>query len=282
MNIVIITGLSGAGKSLAVDCFEDMGYYCIDNLPPSLIQNFIDLIGQGQSRITNAAFVVDIRGGAFFGDLNRSLADLNREEVRYRILFLDADTSVLVRRFGEVRRAHPLSAGRTMAEAIAAEREMMQPLKERADFTIDTSALKSAALIRTIRTLMSDEGETRSFRYTIQSFGFKYGVPLDADTVLDVRFIPNPFYVSELKHRTGNDPAVRAFVMEREESRIFMNQLLDLLNLLKPSYLREGKPDMNIAFGCTGGQHRSVAMANAVAEYLSAAGEDVIINHRDI
>jgi UPF0042 nucleotide-binding protein len=283
MEIVIITGLSGAGKSLAVDCFEDMGYYCIDNMPPSLIQHFIDLIRQGKTTIDKAAFVVDIRGGAFFDDLNKSLADLEREEdICSRILFLDASEEVLLRRFNETRRAHPLSAGTTTAEAIRAEREKLQPLKRLAEHVIDTSGLNNAALSHVIREILSGPGEQGIFRFVVQSFGYKYGTPRDADTIWDMRFIPNPFYVDELKHHTGNDEAVREYVMRAPESRWFIDSVTEMIAKLKPAYIREGKNSMNLAFGCTGGQHRSVAMANLMAARLKAAGEDVVLNHRDI
>jgi len=282
MEAIIITGLSGAGKSLAVDCFEDMGYYCIDNLPPSLIKDFIALIRRGKSKINKSAFVVDIRGGAFFDDLSRGLSDLDKEGVTHRVLFLDASDEVLLRRFNESRRAHPLSAGTTNAEGIKAERERLKPLKGLADWTIDTSALNNAALVRKIRELISEKGFDESFRFIIQSFGYKFGLPLDADIVFDVRFIPNPFYVDGLRELTGNDYQVLDYVMSFDDSAVFADRIMEILKDLKPSYLREGKNVLNVTFGCTGGRHRSVTIANVVARRLETAGEEVTLRHRDI
>lgn len=282
MDIVIVTGLSGAGKSCAIDCFEDMGYYCTDNLPPSLIKDFITLIAHSKSKVKKAVFVVDIRGGEFFDDLYDTIKNFNEKKIAYKILFLDADTETLIRRYSETRRAHPLSEGGSNADAIDDERKKLEPIKKEADYVINTSNLKPSELANEIRQIFDGDQKEREFEIIIQSFGFKYGLPKELDTVFDVRFIPNPFYVPELKKLTGNDKAVQDYVMRSEDARYFKDKVVDCIIKLAPAYLREGKYNLNIAFGCTGGQHRSVTMTNIVYAELKKKGINVQIKHRDI
>jgi UPF0042 nucleotide-binding protein len=281
METIIISGLSGAGKSLAVDTFEDMGYYCIDNLPLSLIRNFIDLIGRDKHKISKVAFVIDIRGEEFFGDITQSLQTLKAEGLDFKLLYLDASDDVLIKRFSETRRQHPIGEDTTTADAIALERKVLEPVRRIADVAIDTTDMNNNALADAIRTFVSGSNPG-VFAITIQSFGYKYGMPKDADTVLDMRFIPNPFYVDSLRKLTGNSKKVRDYVMRGPESAYFLAEILELVKKLKPAYKREGKNNLNIAFGCTGGQHRSVAMANMVYAALKETGENVILKHRDI
>jgi UPF0042 nucleotide-binding protein len=281
MDVVIVTGLSGAGKSLAADCFEDLGYYCIDNLPPSLIKEFTELIRQRAVKVDKAAFVVDIRGGESFDDIQASLKELKARGVTCRVLFLDASSQALLSRFSESRRSHPLASGITNEEALEMERSQLEPIRRLADYTVDTTGLKNAELLQQIRGLFSQETASSNFRFIIESFGYKYSIPLDADFVFDMRFIPNPYYVASLRNLTGNSKKVQNYVMRSQDARDFLEEVLRLLKTLKPAFVREGKNTLCVAFGCTGGQHRSVTMANLVSERLTAAGEDVTLLHRD-
>lgn len=281
MQIVIITGLSGAGKSYAADCFEDMGYYCIDNLPPSLIVDFIELI-EHRGEIEKAALIMDIRGGLFFDSLKENIDNLRNRDISFKLLFLDASDETLIRRFSETRRNHPLAVGITNFAAIKEEREMLNPIKRMADYTIDTSMLKNASFSAKLIQLFDEKDPDETFRIIIQSFGFKHGIPSDADYVFDLRFIPNPYYIPELREKTGNDADVRAYVMNAPESTFFKDEVLKIIETLMPSYIREGKRTLNISVGCTGGQHRSVTLANELYETLSEKQKNVILHHRDI
>ncbi|MDR1495529.1 MAG: RNase adapter RapZ [Clostridiales Family XIII bacterium] len=282
MKTIIITGMSGAGKSLAADCFEDLGYYCIDNLPPSLIGNFVDLIAQRKQKVAKAAFVTDVRGGEFFGDLKENLKDLKRRGVGYKVIFFDANDKALIRRFSEHRRSHPLGEDRTYEEAIQAERAALEPIRRIADYTIDTSEMKNADLATAINKLLAEGNGASGFRTVVQSFGYKYGIPAEADIVFDMRFVPNPFYVDSLKSLTGKSKKVRDYVMRAPEAKRFMNSVIAMFEELRPAFIREGKSSLNLSFGCTGGQHRSVAAAIIAAERLTKAGENVVLKHRDI
>lgn len=282
MEIVIVTGLSGAGKSCAIDCFEDMGYYCIDNMPPSLIKDFIDLMNRSKHKLKKAVFVVDIRGGVFFNDLKDTLKTLKKKKVDYKILFLDASTEILTTRFNESRRIHPLSESGLNAESIELERKKLEPVKKDADYVIDTSNIKTMELAKEIRNLFSGEQDEKEFKITIQSFGYKYGHPKEVDSIFDVRFIPNPFYVKSLKKKTGNDKAVQKYVMESTDAQFFKDEIVKLILALMPAYIREGKYSLNIAFGCTGGQHRSVTMANIIYKELKEKNIKATLIHRDL
>ena len=283
MEIIIVTGLSGAGKSNAIDCFEDMGYYCTDNLPPSLIKDFIALIAQSNSKIKKAVFVVDIRGGEFFEDLYDTLKLFDEKKINYSVLFLDAETDTLIRRFSETRRMHPLadSEGISNAEAIELERKKLEPIKKIADYVINTTLFKPVELAQELRKIFNGDRKN-DLQITIQSFGYKYGLPKETDIVFDVRFIPNPFYVPELKAMTGDDKEVQDYVMESEDAKYFKDHVVEAIIKLIPAYEREGKYNLNIAFGCTGGQHRSVTMANIIYGELKDRGVSVKLKHRDL
>jgi UPF0042 nucleotide-binding protein len=282
MDVLIVTGLSGAGKSQAVDCMEDMGYFCIDNMPPALIKDFIKLSVQDRIKIEKAAFVVDIRGGEFFDDLKESLDDLQASESKFKILFLEASDEVLIRRFKETRRAHPLSGTGSIQDGIQKEREKLSEIRKIADYILDTTTMKVANLKTEIGALLQSGKETDTFTITLESFGYKNGMPLDADMVFDVRFLPNPFYLSSMKHLTGNSKRVRDYVMKFPETKQFIKMVQDMVALLIPLYAREGKSHLVIAFGCTGGQHRSVVITNAMGELLTQQKTRVLKVHRDI
>lgn len=282
MDVIIVTGLSGAGKSQAINCMEDLGYYCIDNMPPALIKDFINLSMQDKMKIEKAAFVIDIRGGEFFDDLKASLADLNHAGMKYKVLFLEASDEILIRRFKETRRTHPLAVAGNTLEGITAERKKLLEIRGVADFIIDTSNMKSAKLNEELKKLLLSDLDKDSFTISIQSFGFKNGIPLDADMVFDMRFIPNPYYLSSMKKLTGNSEKVQNYVMKFKETQDFVERVHGLINSLVPHYMREGKSHLVVAFGCTGGQHRSVTMANVFSELFTKEGKRVITVHRDL
>lgn len=282
MKTIIVTGLSGAGKSQAMNCLEDLGYYCVDNMPPMLIESFIKLTTEGSSKFENAAFAIDIRTGDLFSDIEKSLDDLAAKGIDYKILFLEASESVLIRRFNETRRKHPLSEDKSTVHGIRKERELMQSLRNRADFVIDTSKMRVARLWEEVKDLMTSGESEKTFVVNVFSFGYKHGAPLSADMVFDMRFIPNPYYIKSLKPLTGNNKKVRDFVMKQEVTQKFLDKLEPLLDFLIPYYMKEGKYSLNLAFGCTGGHHRSVATANEVAERLRQKGRRVTLEHRDL
>ena len=281
-DLVLITGMSGAGRSEAIHTFEDMGYFCIDNLPPALIGQLVGLATLPGSRVRNIAVVCDVRGGEFFQELSAELDDLELVDHPFRILFLTADDRTLVTRFKETRRRHPLSALGSVAEGIAAERELLRQVQDRADLIIDTSTLRPQELRGIIRQKFVAAGRGQQLAVVVSSFGFKYGVPIDADIVMDVRFLPNPFYDPRLRARTGLERVVRGFVLDREETAVFLERWFSLLELLLPNYRSEGKTQLNIALGCTGGQHRSVVLAERTAEYARSIGYPASVSHRDI
>lgn len=281
-DLVLITGMSGAGRSEAIHTFEDLGYFCIDNLPPALIGQLVTLTGLPGSRIKRMAVACDVRGGIFFEELLGELDDLDLTGHPFRVLFLTADDRTLVRRFKETRRRHPLSEIGSVADGIAAERERLDPVRDRADLIIDTSELRPQELRSLIREKFVVSGREDRLTVTVSSFGFKYGVPIDADIVMDVRFLPNPYYIDRLRPKTGLDRPVRSFVLDKEETGVFLARWFSLLEFLLPSYLSEGKNQLNVALGCTGGMHRSVALAERTAEYIRDLGYPVTVAHRDI
>jgi len=281
MRFVIITGLSGAGKSQAVKYMEDFGFYCVDNLPPTLIPKFAELCHQSQGALDKVALVIDIRGGMFFDDLFSSLENMENLGYKYEILFLDASDSALIKRFKETRRSHPLLGDGSIPEGIALEREKLKYLKERATNIIDTTKLRPAQLKDELMNIYVEGNESDNLIISIVSFGFKHGVPLDADLVFDVRFLPNPFYIEDLKNFTGNDTRVREYVMNSPVSVEFSNKLNDMISFLIPHYIKEGKNQLVIAIGCTGGMHRSVTIAHVLHNYLKEKGYRVLMNHRD-
>lgn len=284
MNFVIVTGLSGAGKTSALRALEDIDYYCVDNIPPILIPIFYDLCQQSKdSRMKNIAIVTDIRGGEVFDSLFEALDKLKAENKKYSILYLDARNDILITRFKETRRKHPLSDnynGET-TEAVKLERDLLRPVRERADYIIDSSQLSPAQLKERVTAIFL--GDTvGTLTITCMSFGFKYGIPPEADLMFDVRCLPNPFYIKELKHLTGLDESVREYVMKWEQTVGFRERMTELVDYTLPLYRQEGKSQLVIAVGCTGGKHRSVALAQYLYNHLSAGQNKVCVQHRDI
>ena len=278
-NTVFITGMSGAGKSRAINALEDMEYYCVDNLPASLATTFADLVSQSRDKLSNVAIVIDTRDGENVGiELSAALRELTERSINYKVLFLEASTPIIVRRYRETRRRHPLahSTGGDVAAAIEKERKLMTPLRSMADYIIDTSNSTPAQLRERIVSLFSTE-KSAGMAISCVSFGFKFGVPTDADLVFDVRCLPNPFYVDELKHQTGLDEPVKKFIFSHQSSNEFLAKIKDFLDFTLPLYAEEGKSQLVIAIGCTGGRHRSVAFAQAIADYIGAEAV-----HRDI
>lgn len=282
MKFVIITGLSGAGKSLTVKCMEDLGFYCVDNLPPVLIPRFAELCEKTRGSIDKIALVMDIRGGLFFDDLFSSLDAFRDQGHDYEILFLDASDETLIKRYKETRRSHPLSRDGAIGEGIRLERQKLQQLKEMAVTILDTSRLNPTQLKEELRHLYLEGGERNHFMISLITFGFKHGIPLDSDLIFDVRFLPNPFYEEELKSLTGLDQRVRSYVLDNETAVDFLEHLEKMMFFLIPNYIREGKHQLVVGIGCTGGRHRSVSIALALAAYLQQQGYRVILEHRDI
>ena len=281
MRFVVVTGLSGAGKTEATKSLEDMGYFCVDNLPPKLIPKFAEACNTGA--IEKVALVIDIRGGIFFDDLFESLMFLKNNEFEYEILFLDSSDEVLVKRFKEARRSHPLSPQGRVLNGINEERKKLREVKDRADIIIDTSKYAIRDLREKITKYYGESDvPEKDLSVTILSFGFKYGIPVDSDLVFDVRFIPNPFYIPELKKYSGSDEPVKKYVLDQEETKGFITRLEDMLKFLIPKYIKEGKRQLIISIGCTGGRHRSVAIANAIHEKLLKDNFNARIEHRDI
>ncbi|PKQ37217.1 MAG: RNase adapter RapZ [Actinobacteria bacterium HGW-Actinobacteria-1] len=281
-ELVVITGMSGAGRSEAMHTFEDLGYFCIDNIPPALISQLVALTALPGSRIRHVAVVCDVRGGSFFSELSAALAALDESGHPHRLLFLTADDRTLVQRFKETRRRHPLADDRSLSDGIRAERKLLEPFERVADLIVDSSHLRPQELRALIRQRFLSGTETESLTVTVSSFGFKYGVPIDADIVIDVRFLPNPYYMPKLREKTGLDKPVRAFVLGRVETEEFLRRWFDMLDVLLPAYSAEGKAQLHIALGCTGGMHRSVVLAEQTAEHLRRHGELVNVSHRDI
>ena len=275
MKAVIVTGLSGAGKTQAIDCLEDMGYYCIDNMPPALIKSFIDLTEKGKG-IDKAAFVIDVRGGRLFDDLKDSLDELQKDDIDYKILYLEASDRVLLRRYNETRRQHPLSEGGPVAAGLKLERERLEVLRKEADYVIDTSNMKTAQLWAEIKHLL------KTFIINIMSFGYKRGTPMAADMVFDMRFIPNPYYVKSLRPLTGNNAKVSRYVLKHKVTNDFLDKAMDMIEMLVPFYIKEGKYSLNVCIGCTGGHHRSVAVANELHRRLQENGRRTTLEHRDL
>ncbi|MFQ5839557.1 MAG: RNase adapter RapZ [Candidatus Methylomirabilales bacterium] len=280
MEFVIVTGMSGAGKSHASKALEDQGFFCIDNLPPTLIPTVAELCGQSEKRIERVALVVDVREGTFLSQLGGALEHLKTQGHRVRVLFLDARDDHLLRRFSETRRPHPLSPAGAVATGIALERERLAELKEQADLVLDTSETNVHELRRILKAAFC-EG-TVAMAVTLVSFGYRYGIPADADMLFDLRCLPNPHFWVDLQPLPGTDPRILAFLLERPEAKRFLNRLVDFLQFVLPYYLGEGKSYLTIALGCTGGRHRSVAAAEHLAEVLRALGHSIAIRHRDL
>jgi len=281
MEFVIITGMSGAGKSQAMKAMEDIGYYCMDNLPPALLGKFAQLCHQSKRKIEKVAIVVDIRGGIFFEDLFKGLDKLEKDGITYKILFLDASNEVLIKRYKELRRPHPLNINGSIVDGIVEERRLLQNVKNEADYVIDTSRLTIGMLKEEIAKIFLKGLELGKLTISVVSFGFKHGILLDADLVFDARFISNPYYVPELRDLTGEDEKVREYVFRWEQTNIFVDKVVDLLEFLIPNYIKEGKTQLVVGIGCTGGRHRSVAIAKEIAKRLEVNGHRAIASHRD-
>lgn len=283
MEILIISGLSGGGKSKAATFLEDMGFYIVDNMPAAMILKFAEFCAVGNGRYDRVALVYDVRTASSFTELFDVLDKLKAMDGVCRMLFLEASPEVIIQRYKETRRRHPLREGvDSLQEAVLRERELMQPVRDRADFVIDTSRLSTAQLRGELLGIFGDGGEKGGMVVSVTSFGFKYGLPMEADLVFDVRFMPNPFYIEELRRQTGLDQAVADYVFSFQQTRDFLKRLEDLLAFTLPLYAEEGKTSLAIAVGCTGGHHRSVAVTHALAEFIRQQGYQTAENHRDM
>jgi len=282
-DFVVITGFSGAGKSQAMACFEDAGYFCVDNLPPEMLSSLSELFAHEGSKVERAAVVCDVRGGTYFEGMLRVLDELDGRGVAHRVLFLDASEDVLVTRFKETRRRHPLADGGQVATAIQEERALLAPVRERADVVIETSDLSASRLRKVVADKMLPHEARGKLAVTFLAYGFKHGAPRDADLLFDVRFLPNPHYESELRELTGRDEAVIDYVERSDGISEFYDRLIPLLDYLLPSYVREGKSHLTIGIGCTGGRHRSVVIADRLAEEFAERGDYMVeVIHRDV
>ena len=283
MELLIVTGMSGAGKSQAANALEDIGFYCVDNIPPAIIPSFVELSARSGDLLNKMAIVTDMRGGALFSEIDGVLGNLKRNNIEYKILFLDAADDVLIRRYKENRRKHPLADGNNMsvAAAIAKEREMLKKIRFSADYVVDTSRISISQLKVQLSNIFFGS-VSNVLKIQCKSFGFKYGSDTEADLVVDVRCLPNPFYVEELKEKTGLDKEVRDYVMASEDSKRFLDCLLAFIDCVVPMYAKEGKSQLVISIGCTGGKHRSVTFAELIGEHLRNENYNCSINHRDI
>lgn len=284
MHLVVITGMSGAGKSYALNVLEDMEYYCIDNMPPLLIGEFVRLYENNEEKKnSNIAVGVDIRGGEYFYELGEVMNLLKAKDIKIETLFLDADDKTLIKRYQESRRTHPLSRSGRVQEGIDKEREIMAEIKGNATYVLDTSKISIWDLKRKVVSLFSPKNqEKKGFPINIISFGFKHGMPNDVDLVFDVRFIDNPYYIENLREKTGLQKEVQEYVMGKPEAQTFLQKLMDMVDFLVPLYVKEGKGQLSIAIGCTGGRHRSVTLAEKLAEHLEKTCHRIIINHLNI
>ena len=280
MKLVIVTGMSGAGKTIALKMLEDIGFYCVDNLPISLVDKFVQLVSEGTS-IEKAALGLDIRSGEELGNLDEILENWRRSNVDVQVLFLDANDAVLIKRYKETRRTHPLAGAGRLENGIEKEREKLAFLKREADYIIDTSMLLTRELRKELEKIFLQDARYKNMYVTVLSFGFKYGIPEDADLVFDVRFLPNPYYYENLRKLTGNDKEIQDFVMGYDVAHIFLDKLEDMIRFLVPNYVLEGKNQLVIAIGCTGGKHRSITFARKIAEYCTSLGYEPGVQHRD-
>jgi UPF0042 nucleotide-binding protein len=283
MRFLIVTGQSGAGKSRTASTLEDLGFYCVDNLPLELIGQFAEICLATTGRFEKVALVSDVRAGQSFTGLLDAMDALDAKGIQYSIVYVEASAEVIMHRYKETRRSHPLSKdGTPLQDAVLKEKQMLARVRERADYIIDTSTLSTAGLRSELIRLFEGELPQRAMVVNVQSFGFKYGLPMDADLVFDVRFLPNPYYIAELRPKTGLMPEVRDFVFSYQQTTDYFSRLEDLLSFSLPLYFEEGKTSLVIAVGCTGGRHRSVVMAKAMGEYVAKRGYPTVVNHRDI
>ncbi|MGP1598805.1 RNase adapter RapZ [Peptoanaerobacter stomatis] len=281
MKIVIITGLSGSGKSEAMNVMEDLGYYCIDNLPPEIIPKIVTLGYDSKGQLDKIALGIDIRGYQFLKEINTAINFLQESGYDYNVIFLESNNETLVRRYKMSRRKHPLSNGEDILDGISKEREMLKDIRKKAKYIIDTSNFLPIDLRREVISLFNENIKSKGFIITIISFGFKYGIPIDSDLVYDVRFMPNPYYVEELKEKTGNEKDVQEYVLNDVNSVKFLEKLYDMIDFLLPMYIKEGKNQLVISIGCTGGKHRSVTISNKLYEHLENQNYNAYIKHRD-
>jgi UPF0042 nucleotide-binding protein len=283
MRFVIVTGMSGGGKRTALKMLEDAGFYCVDNLPVSLIEKFVELISLPNSEITKVALGIDVRADQAFEQTTSILKGLKEKGSHFEILFMDADDDALIKRYKETRRIHPLAVEGRVEDGVKKERQVLEAIKKSSDYVIDTSNLLTRELKEELDRIFVKNEEYNSLMVTVMSFGFKHGIPADADLVFDVRFLPNPFYIDELKTKTGNDKEVQDYVMSFDEAGVFLNKLNDMIQFLIPNYVKEGKYRLVIAIGCTGGKHRSVTLANELYKRMKESGSyGVNIYHRDV
>ncbi len=281
MKFVVVTGMSGAGKRTAMKMLEDVGFYCVDNLPAALISTFVELITLPKSEITKVALGLDVRSDKSFQEINKTLISMKESGLVYEVLFMDASDEILIKRYKESRRIHPIE-GSSIEESIRSEREILKEIRRQSDYVIDTSSLLTRELKEELDRIFIKNEAYNSLMVQIMSFGFKNGIPLEADLVFDVRFLPNPFYIDELKAKTGNDKEVREYVMGFPEAEEFLSRLTDMLEFLIPNYIKEGKYRLVICIGCTGGKHRSVTLANALYEKMKDRGDyGLTLLHRD-
>jgi UPF0042 nucleotide-binding protein len=283
MRFVVVTGMSGGGKSTALKMLEDAGFYCVDNLPASLIEKFVELISMPNGEITKVALGLDVRADQSFKKTTEILKELKNKGYQFEILFMEASEEVLIKRYKETRRIHPLAADGRVEDGVRKEQKVLRAIRKTADYVIDTSNLLTRELKAELERIFVSNEEYNSLMVTVMSFGFKHGIPADADLVFDVRFLPNPFYIEELKHKTGNDKEVQDYVMGFEEADVFLNKLTDMLQFLIPNYIKEGKYRLVIAIGCTGGKHRSVTLANELYNRMKDKGHyGIKLYHRDM
>ena len=281
MKFVVVTGMSGAGKRTAMKMLEDVGFYCVDNLPAALISTFVELITLPKSEITKVALGLDVRSDKSFQEINKTLTSMKESGLAYEVLFMDASDEILIKRYKESRRIHPIE-GSSIEESIRFERDILKEIRRQSDYVIDTSSLLTRELKEELDRIFSKNEAYNSLMIQIMSFGFKNGIPLEADLVFDVRFLPNPFYIDELKAKTGNDKEVREYVMGFSEAEEFLSRLADMLEFLIPNYIKEGKYRLVVCIGCTGGKHRSVTLANALYERMKDRGDyGLTLMHRD-
>lgn len=283
MQFVIVSGLSGAGKSKTASFLEDIGFYCVDNMPADLIPQFAQLCLATKGRYERVALVTDVRASLTFEGLFKALESLNQMKLQYTIVFVEASTEVIIKRYKETRRKHPLTRdGSDLTTAVERERQLLEPIRNRANAIINTSVLSTAKLRGEIINLVAGDLKDRAMTVTVMSFGFKYGLPVDADLVFDVRFLPNPYYIPGLRQKTGMDPEVRDFVFSYQQTKDFVEKVEDLLAFSLPSYVDEGKTNLVVAVGCTGGKHRSVSVARELGEFVARKGYGLTLSHRDL